>query len=95
MHWAYEHSSKKVDSVAASWARILRQGRALDELVDMKTTIEREAQGEPGGDQSPPIADAAGRAAVPPSSELSDGEVVRAARREGDIPAEPGEYSSS
>ena len=46
----------------------------------MKTSIELEAQGESGGDQSPPTAGAAGRAAVPPSSELSDGEGVAACR---------------
>ena len=60
----------------------------------MKTSIEREAQGESGGDQLPPTTGAAGRAAVPPSSEFSDGEGV-AARREGDIPVEAGKYSSS
>ena len=53
----------------------------------MKTSIiQGEAQGESGGHQSPPTAGAAWRAAVPPSSELSDGEGV-AARREGGIPA--------
>ena len=39
----------------------------------MKTSIERGAQGESGGVQSPPTEGAAGRAAVPPSSDLSDG----------------------
>ena len=75
---------------------ILEQGLLLDELVEMKTSIEREAQGESDGDQSPPTAGAAEKAAVPPSSssELSDGEGV-AARREGGIPAEAGKYSSS
>ena len=59
----------------------------------MKTSIiQGEAQGESGGHQSPPTA--AWRAAVPPSSELSDGGGV-VARREGSIPAEAGKYSSS
>ena len=84
---------KKVGSVAASWARMPEQGIVLDELVEMKTSIEREAQGEFSGDQSPPTAGAAGRAALPPSSGLSDGEGV-APRREGGIPAEAGKYSS-
>ena len=75
-------------------ARILEQGLTLDELVEMKTSIEHEAQGESGGDQSPPIAGTEGRAAVPPSSELSNGEGV-AARKEGGIPVEVGKYSSS
>ena len=78
---------KKVGSVAASWVRIMEQGLALDKLVGVKTSIEREEQGESGEDQSPPTAGAAGRAAVPPSSELSDDEGA-AARREGGIPAE-------
>ena len=64
-------------------------------MVEMKTSIERGAQGEPGGDQSPPAEGAAGRAAAPPSSELSDGEEGVTARREGGIPAEAREYSSS
>ena len=51
----------------------MEQGLALDELVEMKTSIERGAQGESGGVQSPPTEGAAGRAAVPPSSDLSDG----------------------
>ena len=72
----------------------MEQGLALDELVEMKTTIERETQGEPDGDQSKPTDGAARTAAVLPSSELSDGEGV-AARREGGIPAEAGKYSSS
>ena len=72
----------------------MEQGLALIELVEIKTTIEREAQGASGGDQSPPTAGAAGRAAVPSSSELSDGEGV-AARRGGDIPAEARKYSNS
>ena len=72
----------------------MKQGLALDELVGMKTSLEREAQGGSVGDQLPPTAGAAERAAVAPSSELSDGEGV-AARREGDIPAEVGKYSSS
>ena len=63
---------------AASWARILEQGLAFDELVEMKTSIERGAQGGSGGDQLLPTERAAGRAAVPPSSELSDGEGVAA-----------------
>ena len=60
----------------------------------MKTSIERGAQEESGEDQSPPTEGTAGRAAVPPSLELSDGQGV-AARREGGIPAEAGKYSSS
>ena len=72
----------------------MEQSLALHELIEIKTSIEPEAQGGPGGDQLPPTAGAAGRAAVPPSSELSDGEGV-AARREGGIPAEAGKYSSS
>ena len=72
----------------------MEQGLALDELVEMKTSIEHEAEGESGGDQSPPTAGAAGRAFVPPSSELSDGDGVDA-RREGSIPAEAGRYRSS
>ena len=55
----------RVGSGAASWARILEQGLALDELVEMKTSIEGEAQGESGGHQSPPTAGAAWRGAVP------------------------------
>ena len=83
-----------VGSGAASWARILEQGLAFDELVEMKTSIERGAKGESGGAQSPPTEGAAGRATVPPSSEFSDDQGV-AARREGGIPAEAGKYSSS
>ena len=60
----------------------------------MKISIERGAQGESGGDQSQPTEGAAGRVAVPPSSEFSAGEGV-AARRERGIPAEAGKYSSS
>ena len=60
----------------------------------MKTSIRGEAQAESGGHQSPPTAGAAWRVAVPPSSELSDGDGV-AARREGGIPAEAGKYGSS
>ena len=58
----------------------MEQGLALDELVEMKTSIERGAQGESGGDQSPPSEGAVGTVAVPPSSELSDGEGVAACR---------------
>ena len=99
LHVDYQHfrGSEEVVSGAASWARILEQGLALDQLVEMKTSIERGergAQGESGGDQSPPTEGVARRAAVPPSSELSDGEGV-AGRREGGIPAEGGKYSSS
>ena len=65
----------------------MEQGLALEELVEMKTRFERGAQGEPGGEQSPPTEGAARSAAVPPSSDFSDGEGV-AARREGGIPAE-------
>ena len=61
----------------------------------MKTgIIQGEAQGESGGHQSPPTAGEAWRAAVLPSSELSDREGV-ATRREGGIPAEDDKYSSS
>ena len=64
-------------------------------LVEMKTSIiQGKVQGESGGHQSPPTAGAAWRGAVPPSTELSDGGGV-AARREGNIPAEAGKYSSS
>ena len=83
----------RVGSGAASWARILEAGLALDELVEMKTSIEGEAQGQSGGHQSPPTAGAAWTAAVPPSSEFSDSEVL-AACREGGIPAEAGKDSS-
>ena len=56
----------------------------------MKTNIiEGGAQGQSGGHQSPPIAGAAWRTDVSPSSELSDGRGV-AARREGNILAEAG-----
>ena len=72
----------------------MEQGFALEELVEMKTSIERGAHGESGGDQSPPTEGAAGRVAVPPSSELSDGEGVAARRADG-IPADTGKYSSS
>ena len=72
--------------------RTLEQGLALDELVEMKTSIECEVQRESGGDQSPPTAGAARRASVPPSSELSDQGV--AARKEGGIPAEARKYGS-
>ena len=61
----------------------------------MKTNIiEGGAQGQSGGHQSPPIAGAAWRTDVSPSSELSDGRGV-AARREGNILAEAGKYSGS
>ena len=73
----------------------MEQGLALDELVEMKTIIERETQGEPDGDQLKPTDGAARTAAVLPSSELSDGEEGVTARREGGIPAEAREYSSS
>ena len=69
----------------------MEQGLALEELVEMKTSI---LARESGGGQSPPTEGAAGGAAVPPSSELSDGEGV-AARREGGIPAEARRHSSS
>ena len=71
---------------------MLEEGHVLDELVEIKTSIEREAQGESGGDQSSPTAGAAGK--VLPSLELSDGEGV-AARKESSIPAEDGKYSCS
>ena len=57
-------------------------------------SIHGEAQGESGGHQSPATAGAAWRAAVPPSSELSDGGGL-AARREGNIPAKAGKYCCS
>ena len=50
--------------------------------------------GEFGGGLPQPTAGVAGRNAMPPSSELSNGEGV-AARREGDVPAEAGKYSNS
>ena len=59
----------------------------------METSIEHGAQGESGEDESPPTEGAEGRADVPPSSELSDGEGA-AARREGDIPADCLLYTS-
>ena len=64
----------RVGSDAASWAKTLEQGLALDEPVGrpassarhrMKTSLKREAQGESGGHQSPPAAGAAWRGAVP------------------------------
>ena len=55
----------------------------------MKTSLEREAQGESSGEQPQPTAGAGGRNAVPPSSDLSDGKGV-AAHRKGDVPAEAG-----
>ena len=58
----------------------MEQGLSLDELVDTKTSIERGAQRESCWNQSPPTEGVAGRAAVPPSSELSDGEGVAARR---------------
>ena len=57
---------------------ILEEGLPLDELLGMKNCLEREVQGETGGEQPQPTAGAAGRAAVPSSSELSDGEGVAA-----------------
>ena len=72
----------------------MEQGLPLDELVEMKISIERTAQGESGGDQPPPTEGAAGSSAVPSSSELSNGEGVDA-RREGGIPADAGKYTSS
>ena len=65
-----------------------------DLLVEMKTIIERETQGEPDGDQSKPTDGAARTAAVLPSSELYDGEGV-VARREGGIPAQISKYNKS
>ena len=73
---------------------ILEQGLALDELVGTKNSIEREAQGESGGEQSPPAAGAAGRDAVPYRRRKSPMECA-SARMEGDIPAEVRKYSSS
>ena len=72
----------------------MEQGLALDELIEMKTIIERETQGEPDGDQLKPTDGAARTAAVLPSSELSDGEGV-VARREGGIPAQISKYNKS
>ena len=73
---------------------ILDQGHTLEELVDITTGIRARAQGESGGEQSPPTESAAGRAAVPPSSEPSDGEGL-AERSEGGIPVEAGKNSGS
>ena len=84
----------KVGSGATSWERILENGLALNELVEMKTSIEGEAPRESGAYQSPPTVGLAEKAAVPPSSEVSGGEGV-AASREGGIPAKAGKYSSS
>ena len=72
----------------------MEQRLALNELVEMKTSIERGAQGESGGDQSPPTTDAAGRAAVP-TLDFSDGKEGVPARREGSIPAEAGKCISN
>ena len=60
----------------------------------LRLAVERGAQVELGGEQSPPAEGAAGRAAVLPSSELSDGECV-ATCREGGITVEAGKYSHS
>ena len=65
----------------------MEQGLALDEVLRLKTSLEREAQGESGGEHPQPTAGAAGTAAMPPSLEFSDDEGV-AARREGNAPAE-------
>ena len=74
----------------------MEQGLSLDKLVEIKTSVERGAQRDSGGDQSPPTKGAAGRADVPPSSEISDGQ-GEAERREGGVPAESinGKYSIS
>ena len=51
LHGAFEHSrGSKVGSDAASWAMILEQGLAFDELRGMKISLEREAQEESSGD---------------------------------------------
>ena len=63
---------EKVGTDGASWAMISEQGLALKELLGMKTSHEREAQGESGGQQSQPTVGAARRDAVPPSSEFSN-----------------------
>ena len=60
----------------------------------MKTRIRARAQRESSGEQLPTTEGDAGRAAGPPSSELSDSECVAARREEGD-PAKAGKYSSS
>ena len=72
----------------------MERGFALDELAGMKTGREREAQGESGGEQSPPTVGAAGSNAVPPSSHPFDGDGV-APRRENDVSPEAGKYGSS
>ena len=91
----YEDSRERnIGFDAASWATILEQGPALGQLLGMKTSLEREAQGESRGEQPPPTASAAGRAAVPSSPEVSDGE-GEDARREGDVPAGAGKFSNS
>ena len=72
----------------------MKQGLALEELVEMKTSIRREAQGESGWQQSPTTAGATWTADLQPSSELSDGGGV-AARREGVIPEEADKYTRS
>ena len=95
MHGAYEHSrGREVGPSTALWARILEQGLALEELFEMNTSMRARGARVSGGELSPPTEGAAGRAAVPPSSDFSDGEGV-AARREGGIPVEAGKYSSS
>ena len=57
-----------------------------------RRAFEHGPQGESGEEQTPPTEGAAGRAAVPTSSELSDGAGV-AVRRKGGIAAEAGKYS--
>lgn len=63
-------------------------------LVEMKTSTEHREEGDSGVDQSSSTEGAAGKAVVPPSSELSDGEDV-AEHRGGGIPAEGGKHSNS
>ena len=56
---------KNSSSDAASWAMMLEQGLALDELLGMKVSLERGVQTESGGKQSLPTAGAAERDAAP------------------------------
>ena len=69
-------------------AMILELGLGLDKLLRMKPSHESEVQGESGGKQPHSIAGAAGRYAVVPSSERSDGDN---GSREGErVPEEAG-----
>ena len=66
LHGAYEHSNYRirVGSDAASWAKILELGLALDEPVGRPASSAK-AQGESGGHQSSPTAGTAWKGTVP------------------------------